>query len=70
VIEKPSLAGVYYYSMALVIMGGLAISTILTTILLPTTVCITEDALSWIGRRRWWRRRGSRSIPARGPASA
>jgi HAE1 family hydrophobic/amphiphilic exporter-1 len=45
VIEKPSLAGVYYYSMALVIMGGLAISSVLTTILLPTTVCLTEDVL-------------------------
>jgi HAE1 family hydrophobic/amphiphilic exporter-1 len=50
VIQKPSLAGVYYYSMALVIMGGLAISTVLTTILLPTTVCITEDVLGWMGR--------------------
>jgi HAE1 family hydrophobic/amphiphilic exporter-1 len=50
VIQKPSLAGVYYYSMALVIMGGLAISTVLTTVLLPTTVCITEDLLGWAGR--------------------
>jgi HAE1 family hydrophobic/amphiphilic exporter-1 len=51
VIQKPSLAGVYYYSMALVIMGGLAISTVLTTLLLPTTVCLTEDTLGWLGRR-------------------
>jgi HAE1 family hydrophobic/amphiphilic exporter-1 len=50
VLQKPSLAGIYYYSMALVIMGGLAISTILTTLLLPTTVCITEDALGWTVR--------------------
>ncbi len=50
VIQKPSLAGVYYYSMALVIMGGLAISTVLTTLLLPTTVCLTEDFLGWTGR--------------------
>ena len=50
VIQKPSLAGIYYYSMALVIMGGLLISTVLTTILLPTTVCLTEDSLGWVGR--------------------
>jgi len=50
VVQKPSLAGVYYYSMALVIMGGLAISSILTTILLPTTVCLTEDVAGWVGR--------------------
>jgi len=50
VIQKPSLAGVYYYSMALVIMGGLAISTVLTMVLLPTTVCLTEDSLGWVGR--------------------
>lgn len=68
VIQKPSLAGVYYYSMALVIMGGLLISTVLTTILLPTTVCLTEDTLGWFGRgirrvalwsTRWMRRPGT-----------
>lgn len=51
VIQKPSLAGVYYYSMGLVIMGGLALSTVLTMVLLPTTVCLTEDSLDWIGER-------------------
>lgn len=51
VIRKPSLAGVYYYSMALVIIGGLLISTVLTTVLLPTTVCITEDVLDGVSRR-------------------
>ncbi|MBZ0269706.1 efflux RND transporter permease subunit [bacterium] len=50
VIQKPSLAGVYYYSMALVIMGGLVISTVLTTILLPTTVCLSEDILASTAR--------------------
>ncbi|UCE01610.1 MAG: efflux RND transporter permease subunit [Candidatus Latescibacterota bacterium] len=43
VVQKPTLAGVYYYSMALVIMGGLAISTVLTLVLLPTTVTLAED---------------------------
>jgi HAE1 family hydrophobic/amphiphilic exporter-1 len=44
VVQKPTLAGVYYYSMALVIMGGLAVSTFLTLIVLPTTVTLVEDA--------------------------
>jgi HAE1 family hydrophobic/amphiphilic exporter-1 len=51
VLQKPSLAGVYYYSMGLVIMGGLAVATVLTMVLLPTTVCITEDALDGIRGR-------------------
>ena len=50
VVQKPSLAGVYYYSMALVIMGGLVLSTVLTTVLLPVKVCLTEDVLGWLGR--------------------
>jgi HAE1 family hydrophobic/amphiphilic exporter-1 len=43
VVQRPSLGGVYYYSMALVIMGGLAVSTFLTSTLLPTTVSLGED---------------------------
>jgi HAE1 family hydrophobic/amphiphilic exporter-1 len=51
VIQKPNLSGVYYYSMALVIMGGLVVSTFLTSVLLPTTTTILEDMLDWIGRK-------------------
>jgi HAE1 family hydrophobic/amphiphilic exporter-1 len=43
VVQKPTLAGVYYYSMALVIMGGLTLSTFLTLVLLPSAVTIVED---------------------------
>jgi HAE1 family hydrophobic/amphiphilic exporter-1 len=43
VVQKPSLGGVYYYSMALVIMGGLFVSAFLTTVLLPTTVIFIES---------------------------
>ncbi|MEZ5066299.1 MAG: efflux RND transporter permease subunit [bacterium] len=50
VIQKPSLAGVYYYSMAFVIMGGLALSTVATMLALPFTVCVTEDLLGVVGR--------------------
>ena len=49
-IQKPSLGGVYYYSMALVIMGGLFVSTFLTTILLPTTASLSEDLFGGLGR--------------------
>jgi hypothetical protein len=48
VIQRPSLGNVYYYSMALVIMGGLLISTVLTSLLLPTTVSLAEDFLGWL----------------------
>ncbi len=50
VISKPSLGGFYYYSMALVVMGGLVVSTFLTAILLPTTVTLVEDAWSLVTR--------------------
>jgi len=49
-IEQPALAGMAYYSMAFVIMGGLTVSTLLTLVLLPTTICLVEDFLGWIGR--------------------
>jgi len=44
-IQRPALAGIYYYSMALVIMGGLALSTVLTAILLPATVSLFEGRI-------------------------
>jgi HAE1 family hydrophobic/amphiphilic exporter-1 len=50
VVQKPALAGVYYYSMALVIMGGLLVSTFLTAVLLPTTASLSEDIFGWLGR--------------------
>ena len=50
VVQKPSLSGMYYYSMALVIMGGLFVSTFLTAVLLPTTASLVEDFFGRIGR--------------------
>jgi len=50
VIQKPSLGGVYYYSMAYVIMGGLLFSTVLTTLFLPATIALIEDAGSWLAK--------------------
>ncbi len=51
VVQRPALAGIYYYSMAIVIMGGLLISTFLSSILLPTSATLSEDIFGWIGRR-------------------
>jgi HAE1 family hydrophobic/amphiphilic exporter-1 len=48
VVQKPSLGGVYYYSMALVIMGGLFVSTFLTSVLLPTSATLIEDSFGWL----------------------
>lgn len=48
VIQKPSLGGVYYYSMAYVIIGGLLFSTVLTTIFLPATISLLEDVLKMV----------------------
>lgn len=50
VVQKPSLGGVYYYSMALVIMGGLFVSAFLTLILLPVTTTLSEDLFGALGR--------------------
>jgi HAE1 family hydrophobic/amphiphilic exporter-1 len=50
VVQKPALAGVYYYSMALVIMGGLAVSAFLTLLLLPANASLAEDIFGWLGR--------------------
>jgi HAE1 family hydrophobic/amphiphilic exporter-1 len=50
VLQRPSLGGVYYYSMALVIIGGLVVSTFLTSILLPTNTSLVEDFSAWLGR--------------------
>ena len=54
VIQKPSLGGVYYYSMALVIMGGLLLSTFLTLILLPTATTLVEDGTRAVVRLVLW----------------
>jgi HAE1 family hydrophobic/amphiphilic exporter-1 len=50
VVQKPSLGGVYYYSMAFVIMGGLFLSTFLTLVLLPTATTLVEDGTRALAR--------------------
>jgi HAE1 family hydrophobic/amphiphilic exporter-1 len=71
VIQRPSIGSVYYYSMALVIMGGLAVSTFLTSVLLPTTATLAEDTVD-LGMRflrrlgQLFRFRGRAHKPATG----
>lgn len=54
VIQKPSLGGIYYYSMAYVIMGGLLCSTILTSLFLPATISLVEDFCSKVKQFVVW----------------
>ena len=54
VVQKPSIGSVYYYPMALVIMGGLFASTFLTAILLPTTTTLVEDSFTLTRRFFVW----------------
>jgi len=71
-VQKPSLGGVYYYSMALVIMGGLFVSTFLTSVLLPTNASLVEDIFAWLGRvlRKIARRPRAVQQPVRAPGGS
>jgi HAE1 family hydrophobic/amphiphilic exporter-1 len=53
-IHHPTLAGVYYHSIAIIVAGGLATSTLMTLVFLPSVYAIIEDVSS--GARRAWRR--------------
>jgi hydrophobic/amphiphilic exporter-1 (mainly G- bacteria), HAE1 family len=61
VIQKPAVGGVYYYTMALVLMGGLLVSTVLTSLLLPVMIAVVEDVMAWTGRVLTWPVRALRS---------
>ena len=53
IFHHPTLAGVYYHSIAIIIAGGLATSTIITLVFLPATYSMIEDlALSTLSRWR------------------
>ena len=51
-IHHPTLAGVYYHAIALVIAGGLLTSTLVTLVFLPATYSLIED-LALASRARW-----------------
>jgi hypothetical protein len=47
-----------HQALGLIIMGGLVVSTFLTSVLLPTTASLAEDGFALVGRRgiaRNWR---------------
>jgi len=51
-IHHPTLAGIYYHSIAIVITGGLATATLVTLVFLPAAYSILED-FSLTARRTW-----------------
>jgi hydrophobic/amphiphilic exporter-1 (mainly G- bacteria), HAE1 family len=53
-IHHPTLAGVYYHAIAIVIAGGLTTSTLLTLVFLPAAYALLEDFSS--SAQRGWRR--------------
>jgi HAE1 family hydrophobic/amphiphilic exporter-1 len=59
VVESPAFGGMYYSTMALVIMGGLTLSTFLTLVLLPTTATLVEDFVVVLGSARISHRDGA-----------
>ncbi|PCC66951.1 Multidrug efflux pump subunit AcrB [Nannocystis exedens] len=53
-IHHPTLAGVYYHAIALILVGGLASSTVMTLVFLPATYSLIDD-LARAGRSVWRR---------------
>lgn len=51
-IHHPTLAGVYYHAIALIIAGGLLTSTLVTLVFLPASYSLLED-LALASRARW-----------------
>ncbi|WP_272088374.1 efflux RND transporter permease subunit [Nannocystis bainbridge] len=53
-IHHPTLAGVYYHAIALILVGGLASSTVMTLVFLPATYSLLDDLAR--SARSVWRR--------------
>ena len=53
-LHHPTLAGVYYHAIAIVVAGGLTTSTLITLLFLPAAYIVIEDL--GIAARRNWRR--------------
>ena len=65
--QDRNLEGFIHNACASVAILGIVVATVLTMILLPTTVCITEDSLAWAGRKlEWVPRLAGRAGVARG----
>jgi HAE1 family hydrophobic/amphiphilic exporter-1 len=53
-VHHPTLAGIYYHSIAIIVAGGLVTSTIMTLVFLPAAYTLIEDT-SRAGRAVWRR---------------
>ncbi len=51
-IHHPTLAGIYYHSIAIMVTGGLITSTVMTLVFLPASYALIED-FTVAARRRW-----------------
>jgi HAE1 family hydrophobic/amphiphilic exporter-1 len=58
-IHHPTLAGVYYHSIAIIIAAGLATSTLMTLVFLPSAYVLVENFS--VTARKAWRRVTSRA---------
>jgi HAE1 family hydrophobic/amphiphilic exporter-1 len=65
-VGKAAVGDGYYYPMARAIMGGLATSTVLTLVVLPTFYVLSERARVAVGRTIAWGM-GKSGIPWRAP---
>jgi len=59
-IHHPTLAGVYYHAIAIVIAGGLLTSTVMTLVFLPASYTLLEG-FSRSAQRAWSHAFGKRS---------
>lgn len=66
---KAAIGGGYYYPLARAVMGGLAVSTVLTLLLLPVFYCLAEDGAARLRAAvRWGQGRGPLPWRAQRPA--
>jgi hydrophobic/amphiphilic exporter-1 (mainly G- bacteria), HAE1 family len=68
-VGNTALLGLNYYPLARAVIGGLAVSTVLTLIILPYVYSLFDDASAW-ARRVWLLSNGSRSTMEAAPSAA
>jgi HAE1 family hydrophobic/amphiphilic exporter-1 len=66
---KTHITGGYYYPLARAVMGGLAASTVLTLVVLPTFYILAEEMAAYAGRVLDWGR-GRGPLPWKRPAAS
>jgi HAE1 family hydrophobic/amphiphilic exporter-1 len=66
-VSRTNIAGTQYYPLARVVMGGLAVGTLLTLVALPTYYVIAERQAAWV--RRIWSRAKQSKLETAAPAA-